>query len=504
MKKLSKKLGIGQTQTSKSPELKVNPFVRFLLFSSGVNMDILLKHCPEEINKYASIGWVILMTAVMAVFSGGYAFYITFDNVILSIFFGILWGIVIFSLDRYIVMSIKKPRTEKLSTIWIEQDKTKKKKMILEKIGAIVSTFFMALPRFILAILIAFVVSKPLELRLFQDRINKELKYISTQDISEFEQKFKREVDEIQRKITGLEQQKQQEIKNIFKDNPVYQKRLKRKQQLEREIEQIQKQIEENIKIIDKNRYLKTGYRKVTKYHIDGTPYTEIQEYKYWAYNRIAKGKIQENKNLKSYLHQKRQELQQIEAEIKSIENEARDKIKEIEEKYDKRIAVLMEQLQQKQASYPTELAEWKSKVRKSDDILARLEALSRITDKNPTTKAASWLITLLLITLETAPVFVKLLTKRGPYDEILDRIEHEYFVEQQKIISQINAKANSAIETLRQISQIESQTFSKVEHERIRKEKDLRKKVLEEILQKQEELVSGRTQKTGKFAKLY
>ena len=50
-----------------------------------------------------------------------------------------------------------------------------------------------------------------------------------------------------------------------------------------------------------------------------------------------------------------------------------------------------------------------------------------------------SILIMLLFVTIETAPIIVKLLSKKGPYDELLERIEYEHFLEQQKIISDKN-----------------------------------------------------------------
>ncbi|MBK9353816.1 MAG: hypothetical protein IPN09_07575 [Bacteroidetes bacterium] len=58
----------------------------------------------------------------------------------------------------------------------------------------------------------------------------------------------------------------------------------------------------------------------------------------------------------------------------------------------------------------------------------------------------ASLVITLLFVLLETAPVTAKLLSKRGPYDEVLDRIEYEHYIEQKRLISDLNDSINTTI----------------------------------------------------------
>ena len=80
----------------------------------------------------------------------GYALYTVFDNLYTAIFFGFIWGLLIFNLDRYIVSTIKK------------KDDVK-------------SEIFQATPRILLAIIIAVVISKPLEMKIFEKEINQVL-----------------------------------------------------------------------------------------------------------------------------------------------------------------------------------------------------------------------------------------------------------------------------------------------------------------------------------------
>ncbi len=123
---------------------------RFFIFCSGADTKILETCSNGERNKYAGIGATVFFTAVMAFIASGYALYTVFDNVFTSVFFGLIWGLLIFNLDRYIVSTIKK------------RDNFR-------------SELMQAAPRIILAIIIAIVISKPLEMKIFEKEINQVL-----------------------------------------------------------------------------------------------------------------------------------------------------------------------------------------------------------------------------------------------------------------------------------------------------------------------------------------
>ncbi|MRI00607.1 DUF4407 domain-containing protein [Kriegella sp. EG-1] len=123
---------------------------QFFIRCSGADSKIL-KTCSEgEQNKYAGIGATVFFTAIMAFIASSYALFTVFDNMYYALFFGMLWGLLIFNLDRFIVSTIKK------------RDSFKKE-------------LLQATPRIILAIIIALVISKPLELKLFEKEINQVL-----------------------------------------------------------------------------------------------------------------------------------------------------------------------------------------------------------------------------------------------------------------------------------------------------------------------------------------
>jgi len=117
-------------------------FKRFIIFCSGVDKRVLEK-CPTETTKAVSVGLSVFLTALLACVSGGYALYFVFGNPFYSVLFGVLWGSLIFNLDRYIVA------TAFTGT------------KLLNKI-------FSVLPRILISLVLAITISKPLELKLFE------------------------------------------------------------------------------------------------------------------------------------------------------------------------------------------------------------------------------------------------------------------------------------------------------------------------------------------------
>lgn len=142
----------------------------FFLFCSGVDRSMLAQ-VPSDENKYLGIGGTIFFTGVLAFFSSAYALYYIFDSTIAAIAFGIVWGLMIFNLDRYIVSSMKSK-------------------------GGFFGNLATATPRLLMAVLLALVISKPLELKIFEKEINAEL-IVMEQEV------YKEQEDRIQARYTG-------------------------------------------------------------------------------------------------------------------------------------------------------------------------------------------------------------------------------------------------------------------------------------------------------------
>lgn len=119
----------------------------FLWWCAGSEQG-LLREYPSEQTKHAGLGGVLLATFILAALAGGYALYSVFGNILVAILFGILWGLIIFNLDRFLVSTMRKYGVSRGRQVW------------------------MAVPRIILALLIGFTIARPLELKIFEKEIN--------------------------------------------------------------------------------------------------------------------------------------------------------------------------------------------------------------------------------------------------------------------------------------------------------------------------------------------
>jgi hypothetical protein len=171
---------------------------KFFIVCSGSDTDIL-DHCSiGEQNKYAGIGATVFFTAVMAFIAATYALYTVFDNYITSIAFGFVWGLLIFNLDRFIVSTIKKR-------------------------NHIMDELIQASPRIILAVIIAVVISKPLELKIFEKEINQVLleqkNELTLANKDQIALQFNPTVEVLQNDIKNLESQianKETEVNALY------------------------------------------------------------------------------------------------------------------------------------------------------------------------------------------------------------------------------------------------------------------------------------------------
>ena len=118
----------------------------FLCWCAGAHQK-LLKQFPSEHSKYAGLGGVLLATFVLATLSSGYAVYSVFGNWAWTIAFAIIWGLIIFNFDRFLVSTMRKYGISRRKQIW------------------------MAIPRLALALLIGLTIARPLELKIFEKEI---------------------------------------------------------------------------------------------------------------------------------------------------------------------------------------------------------------------------------------------------------------------------------------------------------------------------------------------
>jgi hypothetical protein len=116
---------------------------------------------------------------------------------------------------------------------------------------------------------------------------------------------------------------------------------------------------------------------------------------------------------------------------------------------------ILNEQINSKQKTLDRKNEGYENKTENYNGFAAHLEALSILTTEKPIIWWAKWLITLLFIFIEIAPVLFKLMAESGPYDDIMERIKHETNVLEKQKISDLNDNINTSIKISTEKNQI-------------------------------------------------
>lgn len=150
-------------------------FQKFLWNVAGAETPILEK-CQTDHKKFSAIGATILMTAFIALCAGtSAAWYFTQKGTDdsgafgWSLLFGAIWATLIFCIDRSLVITLKKKENRK-STWWVVP----------------------FVSRAALAIIVAFMVSIPLELVIFEDYIKGNEENFEVNQITSFGEQYKK------------------------------------------------------------------------------------------------------------------------------------------------------------------------------------------------------------------------------------------------------------------------------------------------------------------------
>lgn len=171
---------------------------QFFILCSGADKE-LLQDCSEgEQTKYVGIGATVFFTAAMAFIASAYALFTVFDSIYPALLFGLVWSLLIFNLDRFIVSTIRKR-------------------------NSFSSELLQATPRIILAIIIAIVISKPLEIKIFEKEINtvllKEKNAMALNNKKEVANYFKSDLDKNKTDLASLKAEitnKEKEVNTLY------------------------------------------------------------------------------------------------------------------------------------------------------------------------------------------------------------------------------------------------------------------------------------------------
>ena len=398
---------------------------RFLCFCAGASLKVL-KECPIEINKYIGIGATVLFTGVLAALSGSYALYSVFYGTtgapFLAVFFGIFWGLLIFNLDRYIVSSLKKNGSK-----WKE--------------------FATAFPRLLVAVVISMVIAKPLEVRIFKDRVERQI----------HENKLKKLVDD-KKKINEIYEQDKLNEALITKNSELA--------RIEKEMNALPEgaafkdlfaelQAAEN----DFNKTSQAGNSRITQLQKRVAQIYETQP------NRLfdAKGRLiaesiapeayrkiqacnREAYLLRKKIDEKEEHYQNLQRQVDTILAEHRTQVQDRLTQAKKELTAINREKAVADSLAYSQFARGNQVNQKTYQatFITQLEAMGTLTEERFTTMWwASLFISLLFILVETSPIIVKLIAQKGPYEMIMERHEYEIMLSNKKKISLIKSQIN-------------------------------------------------------------
>ena len=336
-------------------------FTKFLWWSAGADPHFMKMAPMQDRVKYAGIGGIVFCTGLLAGVSGGYAFYTIFgpkgDAIdysltasiaikIATLIFMVIWGAIIFNLDRFIVSSTGKgDGTDSIT--WKE--------------------FGQALPRIIIALILGFAISAPLEIRILESEINSEL--------SKFQSEYVQEL-------------------NVASDSVARQKRIgleKEKSEYEAKKGEYEKSIADYDVQIDA---------------LVQRQQTEMQDKRAYGFGPVAR-------KMQADIDTKRAEKEQF-ITLKKSEVAA----------WQKQLDFDNDQLNKLSDDLRNEYKHNEIKAHGYDGLLKRIQISHEIGGVVP------WIILLVFLSIEMGPIFFKMMMTKGVYDFMIENYNNKRNVE--------------------------------------------------------------------------
>lgn len=407
----------------------------FLWSCAGVNK-VILRQCPTDYAKYAGIGGTIFFTSLMASLSGGYALNFVFDNLYISVILGIIWGLLIFNLDRFIVNTMYSDGKPSIS--WLE--------------------LCSGLPRIIMAIFLGIVISTPLELKIFEDSIAMQIEKEKATILNNRLESTSNELDKIEQEMAGV----------YAGANDIYTTTIhtgnKSIDNINDSITQLQGQLQREQNSINAlvNRRSKL----------------DVSADDYESQKKNINDQISQHSTKRNSLRQQIDRLRIKRGTLTATVDQAdQDRISaqgadiaRLSRQRDSISSVITHA----RATHP----DWSSdEIRLHGSMMdrinleyrgfnARLKAFHDIRSENTSTDIAGWFIMLLFVIIETAPTFFKMMMTDGPYDSLLRSEAHRINVLSLKRESDVNDEVNTSIRisTMKNQKRLEAEAIANEE----------------------------------------
>ncbi len=344
------------SRTTRAPSAPRRPGIvtRFLWSCAGADTEVLPR-CPKsDWAKFQGIGGVVLATAVLAFASGAYAFYTVFEpktstaldrqidwpTTVLAVVAGLVWALVIFNIDRFIVSSTGKGDGSERITL---------------------RELLQSMPRLLMAILIGVCISAPLEIRILKPEIDAQLELEQNEYLAQLNTHtdgiFESSKDELRARISAS---------------------MDRLDERERYFERRRIEIKQQRRLLELEAEGKTGSGVAGR----GPAWRD-----------------------------KRENLDQMLLELERDRSRDAEKSEPVRAEIDRWKAELASVDDQIEAARESNLRQ----ARNLDGLMKRIHISHEI---------GGWVpifILLLLISIETGPIFFKMMLRRGAYDYLLE-----------------------------------------------------------------------------------
>ena len=365
----------------------------------------ILKRCPADYNRHATIGFTLLMTCLFASVAGGYAGHFFSKSTVASLVVALIWGLLVYSIDRSMVVSLKKDPEN----------------------NSVLKYFPQLLIRAGLGFLIAFFISIPLELLIFEESIVSQIQIDIVKELDDFGAKA---TESFGVKKYKEDEQRQSAIVKQIQDalnNPPLTEEYRNLKQVVDECRFKEREIGQQlgrVKVQKDELYRTTP--SLIRYNKESVPYNagKNKQSSQWR-NYLAKKK--EENIVKSDLRAQQTNCTRAETELITSVKEWRTQQNRSLNKSQKEAQDAKERSGKAVSKTDSTQNKYERIVRNQNGFVRRFVALGNAAKKDYDLFLLLWLVRAIFILIEILPTIVKIYTPVGQYDWAIYQAEKDF-----------------------------------------------------------------------------
>jgi peptidoglycan hydrolase CwlO-like protein len=382
-----------------------NIFYHLFWWIAGAKVEYL-KNYPTEHEKYLHIGMTIFLTWLLATLGGIYAFSILFNNLSMAILAGVLWGLIIFNLDRYMMVTIKKHGNEL------------RRFTFAEKMGNLLQEIIPTIPRIVIALILGIIITTPLEIYLFKDQINNNMKSAEQELLLKKTAEIRQNYVEKNRLIDETKSSLASDIERYTVESKESIKNLEtRIRELETSIVAYVSKIKEAQEAYDDEILGKSGTGK------GGTGPSSKRK------KAVLDGLKLDQENKRVELETQKLKKSKLYSDLKTEMDSYQVKINELQ----KNRMHLYQQEREETDEYKKDI--------KLDNFMSQINILHETIQKDSTLYNIHIILMTLIMIFETSPILFKLLSARGAYEAHMEFLSTSAIIQSDMETKLVRAK---------------------------------------------------------------